>query len=751
LEESIPVLTLLIHTQKKSFGRSRTPAQRKKRKNDEMDGIVLPTWFDVSNDDKVCVDVARQWAALVCQMPQADVSDLAETMFRDVFSAVKGQTDLAGPKLMAMLATLGQINVDSDACDAMTQSMSESKAIDFGRALSIVIGTLAGRFEKGTDLSNKVAFMSVQAMQQANSLRVLAGHRQVHACSRFAKVDETDGTTLKDFVVPENFVVDVQKFNALIKTSTISFPAAAGDIVIDDPGSIVRSVDDKYYYTVDFPEELNTDERTGKDRKDFSWVALAIDHAGKKLQLGRYAGYVMRKVLTTDTRNDTYTWETLMKYEDWIARLFQPGTIGHQRFLGAQWPIAQMCKMLETSFNPQFPVIMRDRRWFSFKNGIFDIEDCSFYTYGNIPLSTRPAPVKYHDLHFDPSWTDPDFYIDDIPTPSIDSIFESQDIEGNHLRQIYALLGRQFFRVGQCDNWGLILFLYGVSNTGKSIITKVATSAYEDVDVGIIADSIESTFGYSKLPKKKICYCSEVTDKFRFDQSLMQNWATGEGVSFAVKNGDPIDLPKLEPHLMLAGNSAMTQSMTDNGGGSLSRRLATVRFQNRIDKHDTTLEARCLDEMAAFICKSIRYYHRLREEHPTEEFWSFCDPKFTEAQKELQRSLNPFAAFLGDTTKINMGDDFECSLSEFKASFRLFCTENNIRRVPPWTETSSNFPSYELKADQKQNKLRGCSLADVASSGEAGLRGSTSTASGDTGMSRSTSVASDLSGAASLI
>ena len=333
-----------------------------------------------------------------------------------------------------------------------------------------------------------------------------------------------------------------------------------------------------------------------------------------------------------------------------------------------------------------FAPVTRDRNCFSFDTGVLDVQNMTFSVHmGSGGVSVAPpadnaSVAKYHPHPFDARWmrdtTDP---LTDIPTPAIDSILETQGIVGLHRQQVYGLMGRLLFNIREHDSWGLHVFFLGRAGTGKSVLAKIMMAIYETEDVAIFSDNVEKTFGFGKLEGRFVAVCSEVTKKFQMNQALFQNWATRDPVSLAVKREAPKDI-EVEAPLFLAGNDA-PRNYTDNGGDSVTRRMATVHFDTAVDVKDGGLEARCLAEIPAFIAKIARIYRTMAEADGQRDFWSFCCKEFTRDQEHLKSLLSPAMKFLHDDEMVTYGPDMSVNIRALNTAFRAYCRENNFDKV----------------------------------------------------------------------
>lgn len=100
-----------------------------------------------------------------------------------------------------------------------------------------------------------------------------------------------------------------------------------------------------------------------------------------------------------------------------------------------------------------------------------------------------------------------------IPTPNVETLFNTQKFSPIVRRWAYCFFGRLLFvqntltftndlyryDVGEIDDWQILPFFKGLANTGKSLLLNYLREFYEDHDVGIISNIIEKQFGLSQV------------------------------------------------------------------------------------------------------------------------------------------------------------------------------------------------------------------------------------------------------------
>lgn len=89
----------------------------------------------------------------------------------------------------------------------------------------------------------------------------------------------------------------------------------------------------------------------------------------------------------------------------------------------------------------------------------------------------------------------PNFSWWDIPTPTLSTIFNDQDIPIDAQKVAFAMIGRLLYDTGEMDKWEVILWILGRAGTGKSTLCKIAQLFYQQDDVAILSNNIEEQFG----------------------------------------------------------------------------------------------------------------------------------------------------------------------------------------------------------------------------------------------------------------
>lgn len=163
------------------------------------------------------------------------------------------------------------------------------------------------------------------------------------------------------------------------------------------------------------------------------------------------------------------------------------------------------------------------------------------------------------------------------------------------------------------DNRGKrFLYLYGDSQTGKTVLCKVLESFFpEDVVSSVSVFDMDSTFGYSGLVDKQINICSELSGGCLGKDAV--------GKIKAITGGDTVEVnekykalykTKLNVRLVFASNHAIRLSSNDD---AFVQRCLTLLFRNfvPVEARDRFLVQKLLNELPGILQKAIDAYRQL--------------------------------------------------------------------------------------------------------------------------------------------
>ena len=148
--------------------------------------------------------------------------------------------------------------------------------------------------------------------------------------------------------------------------------------------------------------------------------------------------------------------------------------------------------------NEMFPCVEKNWRYYSFKNGIYDIlkdEFISSMSLNSDILCNNYFPVNYICV------TEPP----DVLT----KIFTDQKWTQETINIYCGLMGRLFYPLNECDKYGVITCNVGVSSTGKSTILERITDIVDNTKT---LSTKCNNFSLEGLDKAQLIYIGEAED-----------------------------------------------------------------------------------------------------------------------------------------------------------------------------------------------------------------------------------------------
>lgn len=376
------------------------------------------------------------------------------------------------------------------------------------------------------------------------------------------------------------------------------------------------------------------------------------------------------------------------------------------------WTLMTTAKELDKQINdhlmrtkdPRFPLLVRDRHVFSFRNGIYfahtgDFQD-RFVLYGSheyTQLDKNIVSCKFFDQDFE--YTE-EINPDDIQTPVLDSVYQYQKLEPDVIIVNKMLLGRMLYNVGELDNWQIIPFLLGAGGTGKSTINNIVRTFYENEDVGIMGNNYQKTFGLADIYDKFAFIAPEIKRDWGIDQAEFQEIVSGGKINVNIKHKPSVRIEWTAPG-MLGGNE--NPGFVDNAS-SIQRRVVVTRFDRKVTQGDPNLGKKLEQEISAIMRQCNLYYLRYAKEYSTKDIWNVLPDYFLETQRLMAAASNSLFAFL-DSDCLEFSEDLYMPLDEFFKRFNAFCSENNLQKPKINVDLyRSPFAKYNLDVETKATR-----------------------------------------------
>jgi hypothetical protein len=268
----------------------------------------------------------------------------------------------------------------------------------------------------------------------------------------------------------------------------------------------------------------------------------------------------------------------------------------------------------------------------------------------------------------------------DIPTPNFDKIMSYQNFSPQVQRWVFVFLGRMFYWIGERDKWEVIPFFKGRAGTGKSSILRVLNGIYDTLDIGLLGNNIEKTFGLSALYDKLIYVCYEVKSDFGLGCAEFQSMISGEPVSVPIKGKTAIRV-EWEIAGALAGNEIPGWL---DASGSLARRIVIFEFNIPVkDKDaDMSLASKISKERPRLILKFNRGYmaSTSNSDVSKKSVWDMVPKELLEFKKNFTKEANVVEGFLSEKGFV-FGNDHHMPYDEFKDALSAYCKSSGHSHV----------------------------------------------------------------------
>ena len=417
----------------------------------------------------------------------------------------------------------------------------------------------------------------------------------------------------------------------------------------------------------------------------------------------------------------TYSWKEHQTIKEFVYNATCKETNYHQwkNATSSKSNINDAIKYLVHCRSEEFPVLVKDRHVFSFRNGVYITNvknkvtgkfDDYFYRYntseGNTgkTLSSKVVAAKYFDLEFNnydgvqlSEWST-------VPTPYFDKILLYQfnkDEECDEIcKWMYILIGKLMYNVKEMEGWQIMPYLMGMAGAGKSTICEIAKLLYEPSDIGMIENTIEEKFGLAPQANNYIVLAPEIKKNFALDQALFQKIISGEECALPQKNQDPLQMVWKAP-MFMASNEPPGFA---DAAGSISRRLVVFKFLNivKAEDSDPELMKKLELEMAAIIKKANMAYLDTVNNFGKKDIWSILPRYFKLTRDLLGQETNTLKHFLGSGL-FEFDDSYYCSEKEFKDEYKKYCSDNGLTRAA-WSTAVYEGPMAEV-ANRKGVKI----------------------------------------------
>jgi hypothetical protein len=301
---------------------------------------------------------------------------------------------------------------------------------------------------------------------------------------------------------------------------------------------------------------------------------------------------------------------------------------------------------LEQCNHKDFPKVQApDLELLSFANGVYILPEDRFIGNDDPEAAAIKTSGRIARNHIAMEWTG------SIATPKFDKLVTYQLQDGEAHAWFLTLLGRMQHRVGQLDNWQVMLYVYGLAGTGKSTALKIYSKSFRPGAVEYLNSNTEETFGLQKLASSKteaiMCLDvpSDVPTSAVLKQDLWQLLVCGKDINVPRKNA-VAKSHKFQCPIAMAGNKFLDYK---DSNGNVSRRVAAVRYQRYLpaDQQDGDLETTIVkEEQPAIIRRCNQLYLQQARENGSKGIWNLLPEYYTAIRHTAAESVNPLREFL---------------------------------------------------------------------------------------------------------
>lgn len=420
------------------------------------------------------------------------------------------------------------------------------------------------------------------------------------------------------------------------------------------------------------------------ETNDFQKLLIYLLNTAKNKGYRKYNGdcYIQKY---NENNQYTYAWERVCGIREFVYDVTSKEfNFDIWKYLTANRGNASAAlEYLTNCKDPEFPDLVKDRRIFSFSNGVYVAKHWDGVRFRDVfwpydapqKLPQHVVACKYFDIPFEDYADVKDWY--DIPTPHLQSIMDFQGWSPEVCRWCYIFVGRLIYEVGELDCWQVIPFLKGTAGSGKSTIAlKVCGNIFEKSDVGILSNNIERKFGISAFVDKYLFIAPEIKSDLQMEQAEFQSIVSGEDIQVNVKFQKARAIEWKVPGI-LAGNEV--PAWADNSG-SISRRTIIFDFGKQVKNGDMELARKLDREMAAIVKKCNRAYLETVHRYSKDNIWNHLPAYFRETRADLEESTNSLEHFL-NSEKITVGESLFCKYDDFLQVYKAHVKEFNLPRV----------------------------------------------------------------------
>lgn len=400
----------------------------------------------------------------------------------------------------------------------------------------------------------------------------------------------------------------------------------------------------------------------------------------------RSDGYVYQEIFL-ENGHSTHAWKPKYTFKEFIHRTVDKDTHWNMwKLLTSSGNLSkQLVEFLEDCEDKEFPRLKRDRRYHSFRNGVYDTHTDTFMPWGHRYLTGDVVACRFHDadmpeeIHGEEYKRDPSR----IPTPLLDMVFSIQGVCGDVYEWAVAwAMGRLLYRMGEVEsNQRNGVLLIGHGGSGKSTIAKVVRKFFEPTDTGQINSNCEPKYALANLYNKYIWMCTEMKANMQLDLGMMQEIMEGKSrITIQKKNVTAFTVDWDVPGL-ICGNELPMRWI--DVGNAMERRFLIIEFPNKPPQSDPFLDDKLELEKPLIMVKANRFYRNLAERMRMGggSMDDYLPAYYRETLERFQKKTQPFVKMLTEHPELEVGDTQKIMLVELKAMFSEFLKLNRLQHA----------------------------------------------------------------------
>jgi hypothetical protein len=242
--------------------------------------------------------------------------------------------------------------------------------------------------------------------------------------------------------------------------------------------------------------------------------------------------------------------------------------------------------------NVMFPCVSKNWRYYSFKNGIFDIVQNQ--------LIAKLNPEILCNNRFEQDYTS----VKCMPEELI-RIFSHQKWTSETMDIYCGLMGRLFFPLNELDQYGIVTCNKGVSSTGKS---SVLERICDIVDNYKTLNARAHNFSLEGCDKTKLIYVGEAENLPKMlDIEDFKKMARGETININIKNKTAIDTTITAPLALVANEIIEYPDSSD----AIKNRICYFMHDKKVTDPDGNLKIKMKSMNHTFLSYFTYMYHKL--------------------------------------------------------------------------------------------------------------------------------------------